>query len=195
LLFYDVTTLYFETFDDDDLRKQGFSKDNKSQQPQILVALMVTKEGFPITYDIFSGNTFEGNTIIPSVKSFIEKHKVKHFTVIADAAMISSDNVSALKENNVHYIVGARLGNLSDELINKIDNQVPREDGKSIRIKTPNGDLICSYSSTRYRKDKYEMDKQIEKAKLVVEKPSKDKKTKFTKKDDQKIKIKPGVDR
>lgn len=189
LLFYDVTTLYFETFDDDDLRKQGFSKDNKSQQPQILVALMVTKEGFPIAYDIFSGNTFEGNTIIPSVKSFIEKHKVKHFTVIADAAMISSDNVSALKENNVHYIVGARLGNLSDELINKIDNQVPREDGKSIRIKTPNGYLICSYSSTRYRKDKYEMDKQIEKAKLVVEKPSKDKKTKFTKKDDQKIKI------
>jgi transposase len=189
LLFYDVTTLYFETFDDDDLRKQGFSKDNKSQQPQILVALLVTKEGFPIAYDIFSGNTFEGNTIIPSVKSFIEKHKVKHFTVIADAAMISSDNVSALKENNVHYIVGARLGNLSDELINKIDNQVPREDGKSIRIKTPNGDLICSYSSTRYRKDKYEMDKQIEKAKLVVEKPSKDKKTKFTKKDDQKIKI------
>ncbi len=68
LLFYDVTTLYFETFEDDELRKQGFSKDNKSQQPQILVALMVTKEGFPIPYEIFEGNTFEGNTIIPVVK-------------------------------------------------------------------------------------------------------------------------------
>ena len=67
LLFYDVTTLYFETFEDDELRKQGFSKDNKSQQPQILVALMVSKEGFPISYEIFAGNTFEGNTIIPSV--------------------------------------------------------------------------------------------------------------------------------
>ena len=73
LLFYDVTTLYFETFEDDELRNQGFSKDNKSQQPQILVALMVTKEGFPITYEIFAGNTFEGHTIIPVVKSFLSK--------------------------------------------------------------------------------------------------------------------------
>lgn len=54
LLFYDVTTLYFETFEEDDLRKNGFSKDNKSQQPQILIALMVSKEGFPIAYEIFS---------------------------------------------------------------------------------------------------------------------------------------------
>ena len=63
LLFYNVTTLYFETFEEDELRKNGISKDNKSQQPQILVALMVTKEGFPIDYEVFSGNTFEGHTI------------------------------------------------------------------------------------------------------------------------------------
>ena len=63
ILFYDVTTLYFETFQEDELRKNGFSKDNKSQQPQILIALMVSKEGFPIAYEVFSGNTFEGHTI------------------------------------------------------------------------------------------------------------------------------------
>jgi hypothetical protein len=60
ILFYDVTTLYFETFEEDELRKNGFSKDNKSQQPQILIALMVSKEGFPVAYEVFSGNTFEG---------------------------------------------------------------------------------------------------------------------------------------
>jgi transposase len=76
LLFYDVTTLYFETFEEDKSRKNGFSKDNKSQQPQILVALMVSKEGFPVAYEIFSGNTFEGHTIIPVVKRFIEKNGV-----------------------------------------------------------------------------------------------------------------------
>ncbi|WP_394777164.1 IS1634 family transposase, partial [Flavobacterium sp.] len=101
LLFYDVTTLYFETFEEDELRKNGFSKDSKSQQPQILVALMVTKEGFPIAYEVFSGNTFEGHTIIPVVNSFILKNNVKEFTVVADAAMISSDNVLALKENKI----------------------------------------------------------------------------------------------
>lgn len=73
LLFYDVTTLYFETFEEDELRKNGFSKDNKSQQPQILVALMVSKEGFPVSYEVFAGNTFEGHTIIPTITKFIEK--------------------------------------------------------------------------------------------------------------------------
>jgi len=168
LLFYDVTTLYFETFDEDELRKNGFSKDNKSQQPQILVALMVTKEGFPITYEIFPGNTFEGHTIIPVIKKFIRKNNVKELTVVADAAMISSENINSLKENKINYIVGARLGNLTENLISDIDKTIDRNNGKSIRIKTDNGYLICSFSSLRYRKDKYEMEKQIQKAKEIV---------------------------
>ena len=189
LLFYDVTTLYFETFEEDKLRKNGFSKDNKSQQPQILVALMVTKEGFPIAYEVFAGNTFEGHTIIPVVKSFITKNRVKSFTVIADAAMISTENIKALEENGINYIVGARLGNLSNDLIAEIDKNILREDGQSIRIKTGNCYLICSYSSVRYRKDKYEMEKQIEKAKYIVSNPSKNKKLKFTKTHEQHIEI------
>lgn len=181
LLFYDVTTLYFETFQEDEFRKDGFSKDNKSQQPQILVALMVTKEGFPIAYEVFSGNTFEGHTILPVVREFILKNHVKEFTVVADAAMISAQNIKQLNQSNINYIVGARLGNISDELFGKIDANLIRENGKTIRIRTELGYLICSYSSLRYRKDKHEMDNQIEKAKLIVENPSKNKKLKFTK--------------
>ena len=181
LLFYDVTTLYFETFEEDELRRNGFSKDNKSQQPQILVALMVTREGFPIAYSIFPGNTFEGHTIIPVVNAFINKHSVKEFTVVADAAMISTTNIQELLSNNINYIVGARLGNLSNDLIEQIDGSISREDGESIRIKTDNGYLICDYSSIRYRKDKYEMEKQIEKAQAIIEAPSKGKKVKFIK--------------
>ena len=180
LLFYDVTTLYFETFEEDELRKNGFSKDNKSAQPQILVALMVTKDGFPIAYEIFSGNTFEGHTIVPVIKAFIEKNGVTTFTVVADAAMISADNIKALSKERINYIVGARLGNLSADLIAEIDRNMTREDGNTIRIRTGNGYLICSFSSLRYRKDKYEMDKQIEKAKDVITNPSKSKKLKFT---------------
>jgi len=181
LLFYDVTTLYFEAFEEDALRRNGFSKDNKSQQPQILVALMVTKEGFPIAYRIFSGNTFEGHTIIPVVNDFIKRHAVKEFTVVADAAMISTTNIQELLKNNINYIVGARLGNLSNELLGQVDNSITREDGRSIRIRTGNGHLICDYSSVRYRKDRYEMEKQIERAKTIIQTPSKGKKAKFTK--------------
>lgn len=189
ILFYDVTTLYFETFEEDDLRKNGFSKDNKSQQPQILIALMVSKEGFPVAYEIFSGNTFEGHTIIPVIKDFIKRNGVKDFTVVADAAMISAENVLQLTQNNINYIVGARLGNISNVLHQTIDKTISREDGKSIRIKTDNGYLICSYSSIRYRKDKYEMEKQIEKAKQLIENPSKGKKIKFTQTKDKVVEL------
>lgn len=180
ILFYDVTTLYFETFEEDELRRNGFSKDNKSQQPQILIALLVSKDGFPVAYEVFSGNTFEGHTLIPVIKTFIENNDVKDFVVVADAAMISSQNVCQLRQNNLRYIVGARLGNVPGTLLETIDKSISREDGKSIRIKTEHGCLICSYSSVRYRKDKYEMERQIEKAKQVIEKPSQSKRLKFT---------------
>ncbi|MEO6347679.1 MAG: IS1634 family transposase [Aquaticitalea sp.] len=189
LLFYDVTTLYFESFHEDDLRRTGFSKDNKSQQPQVLIALMVTKEGFPIAYEVFSGNTFEGHTIIPVVNKFIKKNTIKNFTIVADAAMISEENIAGLRKNNINYIVGARLGNLPYEIIKQIDTDIIREDGKSIRLQTDKGYLICSYSSVRYRKDKYEMEKQIERAKHIIENPSKTKKLKYTTSNGQKIEL------
>jgi transposase len=189
IVFYDVTTLYFETFEEDNLRKNGFSKDNKSQQPQIVVALMVTKEGFPLAYEIFSGNTFEGHTFIPVIKDFISRNKVKEFTVVADAAMISLENIAQLTQSNINYIVGARMGNLSAELLQTVDKQIDRQDGKSIRIKTELGYLICSYSAVRYHKDLYEMNKQIEKAKQVIEAPSKTKRTKFTKISKQQLEL------
>lgn len=189
LVFYDVTTLYFETFESDDLRKQGFSKDSKSQQPQILVALMVTKEGFPIAYEVFPGNTFEGHTFIPLIKSFIKSHNVKMLTVVADAAMISSENVKELKAAQVNYIVGARLGNISHDLLKRINSTLVRKDASSIRIDTDNGNLICSFSQKRFQKDKYEMEKQIQKAKQLISKPSKHKRVKFIRTGHQKLEL------
>ena len=81
------------------------------------------------------------------------------------------------------------MGNLSIKLLETVDKQIVRADGKSIRIKTELGYLICSYSSVRYRKDLYEMNKQIEKAKQVIQVPSKSKKLKFTKTKDQKLEL------
>lgn len=103
--------------------------------------------------------------------------------------MISAENVLALKESRINYIVGARLGNLSNDLIAKIDKSIIREDNKSIRVKTDNGYLICSYSSVRYRKDTYEMKKQIEKAKALISNPGKSKRLKFTKTKGEKIEL------
>lgn len=181
IIFYDVTTLYFETFRPDNLRKTGFSKDNKFNQPQIVVGLVVNKDGFPVAYDIFPGNTFEGHTLIPIIKDFKKKYNIKNLTVVADAAMISTDNFENLKAAKIDYIVGARLGNIQADTLSAIDKQLPRTDLANIRLTTNLGYLICDFSKKRFNKDKFEMDKQIAKAKEILQHPGKTKKVKFIK--------------
>jgi hypothetical protein len=184
LVFYDVTTLYYESFASDDLRKPGFSKDNKSQQPQIVLGLVVNIQGFPVSYEIFEGNKFEGHTLIPVIKAFKEKHDVKTLTVVADAAMISRDNVKALEENKLNYIVGARMGNISPKLISDISHGISGKDKATMRIKTDLGNLVCDFKEKRYAKDKREMEKQVKKAEKLILDPTKAKRTKFVKSGD-----------
>jgi transposase len=160
---YDVTTLYFESFKHDDFKRPGFSKDNKHNQPQVVIGLIVTKEGFPISYQIFKGNTFEGNTFLPIILDFKKKYNIESLTVVADSAMLSKQNLDQLLEKGFNYIIASRLANLKETLINRIDKQIKRVNGKSIRL----GNLIVDYSSKRYVKDKRELDKQVEKAKLL----------------------------
>ncbi len=64
-LFYDTTTLYFESERDDELRAKGYSKDGKPHRVQVLFALLITPDGLPIGYELFPGNTYEGNTLGP----------------------------------------------------------------------------------------------------------------------------------
>lgn len=176
---YDITTLYFETFTDDELRKVGFSKDNKVGQPQILVGLIVNREGFPLSFAIFEGNTFEGNTLIPVILDFKKKHHIQTLTVVADAAMISHKNITALKEAGLSYIVGARLGNMNKQVISQIDKELPRTDGVCLRLSTTDGFLVLHFSAKRYAKDKHEMEKQLEKATGILEGKQERKRNKF----------------
>lgn len=179
-ILYDVTTLYFESFESDNLRKPGFSKDGKSQQPQIVIGLLVDTQGFPLGYEVFAGNTFEGNTMVPVVQDFCTAHKISSFTIVVDAAMISMKNVKELKEKKLSYIVGARLANISPVLVNHIANGLKGHiHGQTIRILTEHGDLVSSFSDSRYRKDKSDMEKQIAKAKRLVLEKNLGKKAKF----------------
>lgn len=169
LVFYDVTTLYFETNNGDDFRKNGFSKDNKINQPQILVGLVVNNTGFPVYYDLFKGNTFEGKTIIPVILEIRRKYNIHKFTVVADAGMLSQENLSALEKQNIDYVVGARTGSLNLEDVQRIADCLNRTDKKIIR----ENDLLFDYSKTRAAKDKADNDKQVKKAEYYLHNPSK----------------------
>lgn len=173
LVFYDLTTLYFESFETDELKRIRFSKDNKSSNPQIMIALLVNKDGFPISYQIFSGNKFEGHTLMPSILSLKQKYGIDDMVIVADSAMLSDDNIEFIKNEKLGYIVAARTANLKFDLIQSISNQLALQDDKTIRLEIKNkGILICSFSKERYNKEKRELEKQIEKANFYLKNPS-----------------------
>ncbi len=182
MVFYDVTTLYFETFDSDPdtgeikgLRKCGFSKENKSNQPQILIALIVNGDGYPIATNVFEGNTFEGHTFIPTILALKEKYKINNLTVVADAAMLSRDNMDQLNKNGLGYIVGARLSNLKQGLAEKISAEIGGVTEKYFRTKIQQnglGYLICDFSPLRALKDKSDRKKQLIKAQNQINNPA-----------------------
>ena len=174
VVFYDMTTLYFEASDEDDLRKTGFSKDGKHSNPQIFLGLLVGLGGFAIGYDIFEGNTYEGHTLIPFLERISKKFNLEKPIVVADSGLLSKDNIEALEQENYQYILGARIKNETTTIKEKIlgakykDGQI-----KSIK-KNDVSRIIISYSDKRARKDAHNrkrglnrLEKRIKSGKLT----------------------------
>ena len=174
VVFYDMTTLYFEASDEDDLRKTGFSKYGKHQCPQIYIGLLVGLGGYAVGYDIFEGNIYEGHTLIPFIEKISLKFKLDKPIIIADAGLLSNDNIKALEANNYEYIPGARIKN-EPEKIKKEILATPFIDGitKSLK-KSETTKLIVNYSAVRDTKDAYNrkrglsrLEKQVKTGKLT----------------------------
>ncbi len=176
VIFYDATTIYFESFTSDELKKNGFSKDGKSSQPQVLLTLMVTTEGLPIDYQIFPGDTYEGHTLIPALAEIRRKYDIRRVVLVADSGMLSTVNTRELEENNFEYIVGARLRNmnskLKDEILNLQNYQEITPGYQIASFSYNNKKLIVNYSSKRALKDRSDREKKIEKLKKKLQKSS-----------------------
>ena len=108
LVLYDVTTLYFEADNEDDLRKVGYSKERRVD-PQIVVGLLVDRRGFPLEIGCYEGNKAETLTIVPIIKQFQERHDLSEMVVVADAGMLSATNLKELDEAGLRFIVGSRV--------------------------------------------------------------------------------------
>jgi transposase len=133
-----------------------------------LIGLVVTKEGYPVSVELFEGKTFEGKTMIPIILALQQKYHIENLTVVADAAMLSYANMEELRKHSLHYIVGARVGNLSETLIADIAKTIDKREGIFVERETPHGTLLCDYSRKRAAKDVYDREKQIQKAKLML---------------------------
>jgi transposase len=177
VMFYDLTTIYFEANTADDLKEFGFSKDGKSQHVQISLALIVTKAGLPIGYEIFKGNSFEGSTLIPTLTKLKEQYRVQDVTIVADSAMLSNANIKALIAHNFSFIVAARIKNMKQDITNNIlASQEYQELSPGLKCKIISLDnirLISCYSEDRKRKDEYDRQVALKKISQLVNKSSK----------------------
>lgn len=161
LVFYDVTTLYFETDFADDLRKPGFSKDGKHSQPQIVLGLLVSEGGYPLAYSIHQGNKYEGHTMLPVVEDFVKQFDLKDFVVVADSGLMSKENIELLESKNYQYIIGARIKNENKTITNWILS-LQKADGCFYEYqKQRHCRLIVGYSANRAKKDKHNREKGI----------------------------------
>jgi len=161
LVFYDVTTLYFETDYGDDLRKTGFSKDGKHASPQVVLGLLISEGGYPLAYSIDAGNKYEGHTMIPIVEDFVKKFDLKDFVIVADSGLMNKDNIKLLEEGKYKYIIGARIKNESAEVKEWILS-LEKIDGCFHELgKLPKSRLIVGYSEKRAKKDAYNRNKGL----------------------------------
>ncbi|ADU00710.1 transposase, IS4 family [Mycolicibacterium gilvum Spyr1] len=208
LLLYDVTTLYFEAENEDDLRKVGYSKERRVD-PQIVVGLLVDRTGFPLEIGCFEGNTAETTTLVPIITAFAQRHDLGDTPIVvaADAGMLSATNLAALDEAGLGFIVGSRSVKAPIDLASHfhwngdvftdgqiIDTVTPRH-AKSIVNDTNkraepvwNADThagawraIWAYSAKRARRDQKTLHAQEERAKAIVSGERAAKSTRFVK--------------
>jgi len=168
VVFYDVTTLYFEISKEDELRKIGYSKDGKSHNPQIVLGLLVSKEGYPLAFEMHPGNTYEGHTFLPIIKKFKTTFNITNLVVVADSGLMSKTNIKELKRLKYQFIIGARIKNESSNLKQEILSKNWSKD-KIYSIETSDHDnLIITYSKKRAKKDKANREKGIERLRKKI---------------------------
>ena len=156
LMFYDVTTLYFETSQTDVLREPGFSKDGKTAESQVVLGLLVSEGGYPLSYSLFNGSQYEGFTMIPMIDDFKQRFTLgDDFVVVADSGLMNKNNVRLLQQAGYKYILGARIKN-ENSTVKQWILSLDKEDNVCNEFKRPNGErLIVCYSEKRAKKDAY----------------------------------------
>ncbi len=189
LVLYDVTTLYFEAAEEDELRKVGMSKERRVD-PQVVVGLLVTPGGFPLEIHLFEGNKAETLTLIPVLASFQQRHEVTDLVVVADAGMLSAANLSAMEDAGFKFIVGSRISKAPYDLAahfqahgatftNGQTLETTRRMGTGVAARARR--IVYHYSWQRHKRDNYTLNKQIERAEKILDGRKPLKKDRFVK--------------
>lgn len=174
VMLYDVTTLYFESFHEDELRKTGYSKDNKFKETQIVLGMATTKEGLPLWYEVFDGKTWEGKTFLETLNKFKEFANPDETVVVADRGMYARINFDELESQGYKYVVGAKLKNMAkamkEEIIDLSAYTKTGNDQQKARIfkQGESRTLIAAWSQARADKDSYDRQKLVDRVNKLI---------------------------
>lgn len=163
VVFYDTTTLFFESRESDML-VPGYSKDGKHSNPQVVLGLLVGTGGNPIGYELHKGNQYEGTTMVPIIRKLQKRFAMPNPTVIADAGLLNKDNIAQLEADGYEYILGARIRSLKESDKNMIMG-LGLKNGEAKSVAIGEKRMVVSMSDGRAKKEAKERQKGVEKLK------------------------------
>lgn len=176
VVFYDTTTLYYESQRESSLLRYGYSKDGKFNNVQIVLGLLIDRESRPFGFDVFSGNTFDSKTLPEVLSKLRERFNLRKVIIVSDKGIFSDENLKRIVDKDFSFIISARIRNLSKE------NKDEIRDIKRYKLIKGVGDdkifiyetrlkgyrLICSYSTKRAAKDAFDREEAIKKIKEKI---------------------------
>jgi transposase len=177
VVFYDVTTLAFESQTINKLLNLGYSKDKKFNESQIVLGMSIDKEGLPVSFNIFEGNKYEGHTLEKAIEDMKTKYSIDKVVIVADRGMLSENNLKLIEESGYEYIVGRSIKKITQDTKEEMFEEsgyekIVNENGE-IKYKAKEtiykgNKLIIAYSEKRAKKDKKDRERLIEKAKKMI---------------------------
>jgi len=185
VVFYDVTTFYFSSSQEDGFREKGFGKDGKIGETIIVFGMLIDQNKQPVGYEVYSGKQYEGHTFIDALDRLKKKYQIDKVICVADTGMMNTDNIKDVQESDYEYIFGERLRSIARYIQNEILDLSKYKklkvtditDGKEINIlyyvtMYKGKRLISTYSERRAAKDRYEREEKIKRAQQFINNPS-----------------------
>lgn len=186
--FYDVTTYYFESQSADDLKRFGFSKDNKVNQVQVVMGLLIDAYGIPISYELFPGNTSEFSTLEPVLLRLKETYGIQKVIITADRGLNSKANLARIRNLGFDYVMAYKIRTaakavksmvLDDSSYTRYSNDMSMHATTLSQQVTLDGvthtfedQFVLTYSHKRAQKDRKDRERLIEKAQKLSQSPS-----------------------
>lgn len=139
IVFYDVTTFYFESQKSDELKDFGFGKDGKINDVQVVMGLLIDKEGMPVAYDLYQGNTADVSTLKKMIESLKKRFEIDNVVIVADKGINSKSNMHYMTFNSLDYIVSSRIKSLPKKIQEEI---LDLKDYKDTKTTSDDGHIL-----------------------------------------------------